>query len=57
MHHAEVDEIYRGNIQRLLERGAFTPPCHEANGARCQSPPAREEDWREIKKLWEGDES
>ncbi len=53
MHHAEVDEIYRGNIRRLMERGAFTPPCHEAEGARCQSPPASEEDWREIQKLWE----
>jgi len=57
MHHAEVDEIYRGNIQRLVERGAFTPPCHEAKGAQCQSPPASEEDWQEIKKLWESDES
>lgn len=57
MHHAEVDEIYRRNIQKLIERGAFTPPCHAAPGARCQSPPATEEDWREIKKLWESDES
>ncbi|MCF8062505.1 MAG: hydrolase [Deltaproteobacteria bacterium] len=56
MHHAEVDEIYRGNIRRLMDRGAFTPPCHTAQGARCQSPPAAEEDWREIQKLWEQDE-
>lgn len=56
MHHAEVDEIYRGNVRRLMERGAFMPPCHEAEGARCQSPPASKEDWREIQKLWEPEE-
>jgi len=53
LHHAEVDEIYRGNIRKLMERGAFTPPCHQAEGARCQSPPADEEEWREIQKLWD----
>ena len=26
--HAEVDEVYRANIQRLIDRGTFTPPAH-----------------------------
>ena len=26
LQHAEVDEVYRGNIERLIERGSWTPP-------------------------------
>lgn len=32
--HAEVDEVYRANIQRLVERGTFTLPAHRHPGAR-----------------------
>ena len=32
--HAEVDEVYRDNIERLIERGTFTPPAHAFPGAR-----------------------
>ena len=56
MHHADVDEIYQSNIQRLTERGAYTPPYHTFQGARCQSPPATQADWRKIQKFWEEDE-
>ena len=32
--HAEVDEVYRANIERLIERGTCTPPAHHFPGAR-----------------------
>ena len=32
--HAEVDEVYRANIRRLQERGAWTPPAVAHEGAR-----------------------
>ncbi len=53
--HAEVDEVYRANIQRLLDRGTFTPPAHPAPGVR-HIPPADAspaELWEEARKLWE----
>jgi hypothetical protein len=56
LHHEQVDEIYRDNIRRLLERGTFTKPAHSFPGAHYQSgtsSPA-EEDWENIKTLWEG---
>lgn len=31
--HAEADEIYRGNIERLIQRGAYTRPAHRFPGA------------------------
>lgn len=52
LHHAEVDEIYRGNIQRLIERGSYTAPYHNFPGAHCQSAPTSEEEWQNVKKLW-----
>lgn len=51
--HAEVDEIYRANIRRLVERGSWTKPAYEHPGCRYQ--PAGDEDtsWDDIKKrLW-----
>ncbi len=51
-HHDEVDQIYRDNIQRLLERGTYTPPYHSYPGAKCQSPPMSEAEWNETRKLW-----
>ena len=53
--HVDVDEIYRANIQRLIERGTFTPPAHSFPGATFQSagetPPA--EEWERTKHLWD----
>ncbi|OBJ43436.1 hypothetical protein A5630_18960 [Mycolicibacterium mucogenicum] len=34
--HAEADEIYRANIARLIERGAYTLPAHRFPGAGVQ---------------------
>jgi hypothetical protein len=53
--HAEVDEIYRGNIRRLLERGTYTPPAHAFQGAHYIAPddstPAAA--WEEARHLWD----
>ena len=49
--HAQVDEIYRANIQRLVERGTFTEPANGFPGAR--HIPANEEEWGELSALWE----
>lgn len=56
--HAAVDEIYRGNIARLIERGAWTAPTHAAEGARYRSALPDGEDWASVAGLWapwEGD--
>ncbi len=54
--HAEVDEIYRGNIRCLLKRGTFTAPAHAFQGAHFQpgAESPEEENWEDIKTLWEG---
>jgi hypothetical protein len=52
-HHAEVDEIYRSNIRKLQERGTYTAPCHDFEGAYCQSPATNEKEWKKLKKLWD----
>ncbi|AMU68399.1 hypothetical protein [Mycobacteroides abscessus] len=31
---AELDEIYRANIARLIEAGTYTEPSHRFSGAR-----------------------
>ncbi|MEA2179174.1 MAG: hypothetical protein QOG77_2471 [Solirubrobacteraceae bacterium] len=57
--HAEVDEVYRGNIERLIERGAWTAPAHRHPGSRFHPPsqdPA-DADWENVKGLWEGVEA
>jgi beta-ureidopropionase len=50
--HAKVDEVYRGNIRRLLDRGAYTAPYHDFPGCQCQSAPTAESEWREMKAQW-----
>jgi predicted amidohydrolase len=52
--HAEVDEVYRANIERLYERGAWTKPAVDFPGARYQPAGATpaETDWSNIKALW-----
>ena len=54
LQHEAVDEIYRGNIERLIERGAFTPPARAFPGCRFL-PPSRnpaDADWESVKQLW-----
>lgn len=54
LHHAEVDEIYRANIDRLIERGAWTKPAVEHEG--CKFQPAteggKESSWEDLKQMW-----
>ena len=56
LRHAEVDEIYRDNIHRLIQRGAFTEPAHSFRGAHFQAGSAspEEEEWDNLKTLWDG---
>ncbi|AGT10619.1 nitrilase-related carbon-nitrogen hydrolase [Paracoccus aminophilus] len=51
--HAAVDEIYRGNIQRLVERGTWSLPHHETPGARyTPQDPDDADTWQDAKALW-----
>ena len=51
--HAEVDEIYRANIRRLVERGAWTRPAYDHPGCRYQPPGDDGESWDDVKRrLW-----
>jgi len=53
--HAEVDEVYRGNIARLQARGTYTPPARPHAGVRYLAPSAdpAETDWENVKTLWD----
>ena len=52
--HADVDEIYRANIDRLVARGSFTPPAQAFPGARYIAPTESpdEADWEQVRSLW-----
>lgn len=52
--HAEVDDVYRSNIARLIERGTFTAPATDFPGARYIRAPGDENvDWNTIRReLW-----
>jgi beta-ureidopropionase len=52
--HAEVDKIYRANIDRLLARGAYTAPARRFTGARHlpASPDPADTEWPTVRKLW-----
>lgn len=54
LHHEAVDDIYRANIQRLVERGSWTPPAVQHPGARYQAGSDNPEDgsWERIRELW-----
>jgi hypothetical protein len=55
LHHHEVDEIYRANIESLHERGTWTRPYHTFAGARLlpeSDQGADEQKWQEIKGMW-----
>jgi predicted amidohydrolase len=53
--HAEVDKVYRANIERLIERGTFTRPAHTFPGARfIPTPGDAASDWSEVRReLWD----
>jgi hypothetical protein len=55
--HAEVDEIYRANIRRLVDRGSFTLPARSVEGVRYIAPAdeGRAESWDSTRTLWEED--
>jgi len=52
--HAEVDEVYRDNIRRLVERGSYTPPASSFPGARyiAAGDEPESDDWNAVRKLW-----
>ncbi len=52
--HGPVDDIYRANIARLVERGTYTSPAHGFRGAYYQGEATTEEAWQEIRRLWDG---
>ncbi len=52
--HEPVDDIYRANIRRLVERGAYTAPAQDFRGAYYQGEATTEEAWQEIRRLWDG---
>lgn len=54
LQHADVDEIYRANIGRLVARGSFTPPAQAFPGARYIAPTESpdEADWEHVRSLW-----
>jgi hypothetical protein len=50
--HAAVDEIYRANIRRLVERGTWTEPAVRHPGSRFQ-PSGDDAGWDEVRqRLW-----
>jgi hypothetical protein len=57
LRHADVDEVYRANIGRLVARGSFTPPAHPFPGARYIAPgeSGDEDDWEQVRGLWAED--
>lgn len=51
--HAEVDEVYRSNIERLLKRGTYTRPANQFPGSRYYAPDGEEDDWANTRTLWD----
>lgn len=55
LHHGEVDEVYRANIESLYERGTWTRPYLQHEGCRLMPEGDKGTDeaaWREIRKMW-----
>jgi beta-ureidopropionase len=52
--HERVDEVYRANIQTLIDRGTYTPPAVKHAGVRYQGNATTSERWAEIKHFWDG---
>jgi len=55
--HERVDQYYRDNIQRLIERGTFTAPAHDFPGCsyKSASTDPEQDKWKNIKQLWDDD--
>ncbi|WP_406242733.1 nitrilase-related carbon-nitrogen hydrolase [Tissierella carlieri] len=53
LHHEDVDKIYRDNIERMIERGAYTRPYFTFEGAKYQGAKTTEEEWHELQRLWD----
>jgi beta-ureidopropionase len=53
--HADVDNIYRQNISRLIARGSYTAPAHKFPGARYlpASKDRSQTAWSAVRRLWE----
>jgi beta-ureidopropionase len=52
--HERVDEVYRANIQTLIDRGTYTPPAVKHEGVRYQGNATTAEQWAELKHFWDG---
>lgn len=55
LHHGEVDEVYRANIESLYERGTWTRPYLQHEGCKLMPEGDKGTDeaaWREIRKMW-----
>jgi beta-ureidopropionase len=54
LQHADVDEIYRANIGRLVDRGSYTPPAQSFPGARYIAPSESPDEagWEQLRSLW-----
>lgn len=50
--HSVVDEIYRANIQRLVDRGAYTEPYLKFEGCKNRGQAMTEAEWREFSQKW-----
>ena len=53
-----VDEVYRANIARLVDRGSYTAPAHPFPGVRYIAPAGdgdgdAEGEWESVRGLWE----
>ena len=54
-HHNEVDAVYRNNIESLYDRGTWTRPHIQYEGAKLMpegDPGMNQEQWQEAKKMW-----
>lgn len=52
LQHETMDEIYRQNIETLVQRGTWTKPAFEHEGCRFQRGSEQEPSWEEMKKMW-----
>jgi predicted amidohydrolase len=52
LQHEAVDEIYRQNIETLVQRGTWTKPAIEHEGCRFQPGGEEEPSWEEMKAMW-----
>jgi hypothetical protein len=51
--HEEADKIYRKSVENLIERGVYTAPAHQHKGVYYTGHATTDEEWQELKKLWD----